>query len=93
MSGGEWLGPTVEDTIVRLRHDGHDGVFIQPIGFVCDHVEILYDIDILFRQFAAERGMELYRAESLNISPLFVRALADLARTRFAALNQVGAPA
>jgi ferrochelatase len=93
MSGGEWLGPTVEDTIVRLRHDGHDGVFIQPIGFVCDHVEILYDIDILFRQFAAERGMKLYRAESLNISPLFVRALADLARTRFAALNQVGAPA
>src|ERR1700757_4789978 len=93
MSGGEWLGPTVEDTIVRLRRDGHGGVFIQPIGFVCDHVEILYDIDILFKQFAAEHGMKLYRAESLNTSPLFVHALADLARTRFAALNQVGAPA
>lgn len=93
MSGGEWLGPTVEDTIVRLRGAGHSGVFIQPIGFVCDHVEILYDIDILFKQFAAERGLKLYRAESLNTSPLFVRALADLARTRFAAFNQVGAPA
>ena len=93
MSGGEWLGPTVEDTIVRLRGAGHSGVFIQPIGFVCDHVEILYDIDILFKQFAAERNVKLYRAESLNTSPLFVRALADLARTRFAAFNQVGAPA
>ena len=54
--------------------------FVQPIGFVCDHVEILFDVDILFREFAAERGMKLYRAESLNDSPLFVRAVADLAR-------------
>jgi len=87
MSGGEWLGPTVEDTITRLRDEGHTGVFVQPIGFVCDHVEILFDVDILFRQFAGERGMELYRAESLNDSPLFVRAVADLAGTRLAALN------
>ena len=93
MSGGEWLGPTVEDTIVKLREAGHDGVFLQPIGFVCDHVEILFDIDILFRNFAAERGMKLYRAESLNDSPLFVRAVADLARTRLIALNQAAAPA
>jgi protoporphyrin/coproporphyrin ferrochelatase len=89
MSGGEWLGPTVEDTITRLRKSGHSGVFVQPIGFVCDHVEILFDIDILFRDFAAEQGMKLYRAESLNDSPLFVRAVADLARMRFAALNRV----
>ncbi len=88
MSGGEWLGPTVEDTIVRLRAAGHSGVFIQPIGFVCDHVEILFDIDILFRKFAEERGMKLYRAESLNDSPLFVRAVSDLAKTRFTALAQ-----
>ena len=82
MSGGEWLGPTVEDTITSLRDAGHSGVFVQPIGFVCDHVEILFDIDILFQQFAGERGMVLYRAESLNDSPSFVRAVADLARTR-----------
>jgi protoporphyrin/coproporphyrin ferrochelatase len=62
---------------------GHTGVFVQPIGFVCDHVEILFDIDILFRDYAGERGMKLYRAESLNDSPLFVRAVADLARARF----------
>ncbi|MGA2904067.1 MAG: ferrochelatase [Candidatus Korobacteraceae bacterium] len=94
MSGGEWLGPTVEDTITKLRGAGHDGVFVQPIGFVCDHVEILFDVDILFRQFAEERGMKLYRAESLNDSPLFVRAVADLARARFAALQRsCGSPA
>ena len=86
MSGGEWLGPTVEDTITRLKSAGHTGVFLQPIGFVCDHVEILFDVDILFRQFAEERGVKLYRAESLNDSPTFVRAVADLAKTRFAAL-------
>jgi len=85
MSGGEWLGPTVEDTIVRLREAGHTSVFLQPIGFVCDHVEILFDIDILFRQFAQDRGMKLYRAESLNDSSTFVRAIADLVRSRLVA--------
>ena len=53
MSGGEWLGPTVEDTLLGLREKGHTAVFVQPIGFVCDHVEILFDVDILFRDFAA----------------------------------------
>ena len=85
MSGGEWLGPTVEGTITNLRHAGHTAVFVQPVGFVCDHVEILFDVDILFRDFAAERGMKLYRAESLNDSPRFVRAVADLAKTRLSA--------
>jgi ferrochelatase len=89
MSGGEWLGPTVEETIVSLRQAGQTGVFVQPIGFVCDHVEILFDVDILFRQFAGERGMKLYRAESLNDSPLFIRAVADLARSRVMTLNKV----
>ena len=88
MSGGEWLGPTVEDTIARLHDAGHKAVFVQPIGFVCDHVEILYDIDILFRQFAEERGMKLYRAESLNDSPFFVRAVADLATKRLSNMDR-----
>ena len=87
MSGGEWLGPTVEETITRLHDSGHSGIFIQPIGFVCDHVEILYDIDIFFREFAAHRGMPLFRAESLNDSTLFVRAVADLAKSRFETLK------
>jgi ferrochelatase len=82
MSDGEWLGPTVEDTIKRLKARGNSAVFIQPIGFVCDHVEVLYDIDIGFKQFAAEQGLRLWRAESLNDSPLLTAALADLVQSR-----------
>ena len=48
MSGGQWIGPTVEDTIRNLKAKGHRGVFLHPIGFLCDHVEVLYDIDIAF---------------------------------------------
>jgi len=84
MSGGAWLGPTVEDTIRALKEKGHRGVFIQPIGFLCDHVEVLYDIDIGFRQFAEGQGMRLWRAESLNDSPRLTAALADLAGVRLA---------
>jgi protoporphyrin/coproporphyrin ferrochelatase len=85
MSGGAWLGPTVEDTILGLKAKGHHGVFVQPIGFLCDHVEVLYDIDIGFRQFAEKEGMRLWRAQSLNESPLLAAGLADLARSRLAA--------
>ncbi len=84
MSGGEWLGPTVENTIRELKAKGVRAVFIQPIGFVCDHVEVLYDIDIAFRQFAEQEGMALYRAQSLNESPTFIAALADIVRSRLA---------
>jgi ferrochelatase len=82
MSGGAWLGPSVEDTIRDLKGKGNRGVFIQPIGFLCDHVEILYDIDIVFKQFAEKEGVRLWRAESLNDSPLLTAALADVARSR-----------
>ena len=82
MSGGAWLGPTVENTITALKEKGHSGVFLQPIGFLCDHVEILYDIDIAFKQFAEKNGMALWRAESLNDSPLLTKALAEIARSR-----------
>jgi ferrochelatase len=82
MSGGAWLGPTVEATIVDLRRSGLGGVFIQPIGFLCDHVEILYDIDVVFKQFAEKEGMRLWRAESLNESPLLTAALAQIVHSR-----------
>jgi ferrochelatase len=84
MSGGAWLGPTVEDTILGLKDKGHKGVFIQPIGFLCDHVEVLYDIDIGFKQFAEKNGMRLWRAESLNDSPLLAKALAEVTRAKLA---------
>ena len=86
MSGGAWLGPTVEDTILELKKAGYRGVFVQPIGFLCDHVEVLYDIDIGFRQFAEKEGMRFWRAESLNDSPLLTAALADLAGKGLASL-------
>lgn len=82
MSGGAWLGPTVEDTITALKEQGHKHVFIQPIGFLCDHVEVLYDIDIGFKQFSEKHGLKLWRAESLNDAPLLAQALADLTRSR-----------
>jgi protoporphyrin/coproporphyrin ferrochelatase len=82
MSGGAWLGPTVENTILELKEKGHRGVFVQPIGFLCDHVEVLYDIDIALKQFAEKQGMRLWRADSLNDSPLLTAALADLSRSR-----------
>jgi ferrochelatase len=87
-SGGEWLGPTVESVIEELAAAGHKHLFLQPIGFVCDHVEVLYDVDIMFRDYAAARGMALSRAESLNDSILFARAVAQVARTRLAAATQ-----
>jgi protoporphyrin/coproporphyrin ferrochelatase len=84
MTGGPWLGPTVETVMLEQKRQGHNGVVIAPIGFVCDHVEVLYDIDISFRQFAHEQQLKLWRPESLNTSPTFIAALAKLASTRMA---------
>ncbi len=82
MSGGPWLGPTVEETLRRLRDAGRTQVIIQPVGFVCDHVEVLYDIDIAFHELGRQIGLEVSRPESLNDSPKLIAALADLARSR-----------
>ena len=60
---------------------------LQPIGFVCDHVEILYDIDIDFKNHAAKLGMRLERPESLNGSLILTRALVKLVREGFARLD------
>jgi protoporphyrin/coproporphyrin ferrochelatase len=78
-SGGPWLGPTVEETIDQLAAQGITRLILQPIGFLCDHVEILYDIDIAFKKYAAAKGIRLERPESLNASPVLARAVADLA--------------
>jgi protoporphyrin/coproporphyrin ferrochelatase len=86
MSGGAWLGPTVESTILELKEKGHGGIFVQPIGFLCDHVEVLYDIDIGFKEFAEKEGLRLWRVESLNDSRLLTAALADIARSRIGTL-------
>jgi ferrochelatase len=75
VAGGPWIGPTVEDTLAAIRAEGHSAVVLQPIGFLCDHVEILYDIDIAFAQRARSLGLRLFRTESLNDSPLLTQAL------------------
>lgn len=77
-SPGPWLGPDVAVVLDDLAAVGQRYVLIAPIGFLCDHVEILYDIDILYRQQAERLGMQLERMESLNTSPLLIQALADL---------------
>jgi protoporphyrin/coproporphyrin ferrochelatase len=84
MSGGPWLGPTVEDTLTELRNTGVTNLVIQPIGFLCDHVEILYDIDVGFKEYAARLGMTVRRPESLNDARGLTLALADLARRELA---------
>jgi ferrochelatase len=75
IAGAPWIGPTVPDTLAALAASGHKAVVLQPVGFLCDHVEILYDIDIDFKQQAAALGMQLSRAESLNDSPTLIRAI------------------
>jgi ferrochelatase len=87
MSGGPWIGPTVEETLTALQQEGHKAVIIQPIGFLCDHIEILYDIDIAFREFGAELGLRIERPQSLNDSPLLTEALTELSRSGLARLE------
>lgn len=87
VSGGPWIGPTVEDTLRALSQEGHKAVVIAPIGFLCDHVEILYDIDIAFRDFGRNLGLRVERPRSLNSSPLLTAALSGIARRGLARLS------
>lgn len=79
-SGGEWIGPTVEQTLEAVAAEGVKTIVLQPIGFLCDHVEILYDVDIAFRGYAGKLGIRLERPESLNGSARLAEAIAELAR-------------
>jgi ferrochelatase len=93
-SGGEWIGPTVEETLDGMARDGVKALILQPIGFLCDHVEILYDVDRVFRDYASRIGLRLERPDSLNGSRTLARAVADLAQkglARVAASQQPGA--
>ena len=85
VAGAPWIGPTVEDTLKALAEMGHKAVVMQPVGFLCDHVEILYDIDIAFTQTAAELGLKLTRTPSLNASPTLIQALKTIAEGAYQA--------
>ncbi len=73
-----WLGPTLDDIFARCAAQGQRQILLVPVGFVCDHMEILYDIDILGQQIAREKGLSLMRTASLNTSPTFNEALASV---------------
>ena len=83
-TGEPWLGPDVLEELGRLRDAGVRKVLVAPVGFVSDHLEILWDLDVEARERAAELGLELERIESLNDDPAFVRALAELVEERLA---------
>lgn len=75
-----WLGPDAAELITELAGRGQGAFLLVPIGFVCDHVEILYDIDVECRAVAEGLGVHLERTASLNDAPGLVEAVADVAR-------------
>ncbi len=87
----KWLGPTVESVLDRYASERVGNVVLAPIGFVCDHVEILYDVDVMFAKCARERGIVLLRPESLNDSPTFIEALAAVVAPKLQARTRCGA--
>jgi ferrochelatase len=81
LTADPWLGPDIGDVIDELAAGGEvGGVVVCPIGFVSDHLEVLYDIDVVARERARAAGLELVRTRSLNDEPRFVELLAHLAR-------------
>ena len=75
----KWLGPGTEETLRELGRDGVKDVLVMPLSFVSDHIETLYEVDLLFSEVAHEAGITgYYRPAALNTSPLFIRALAGL---------------
>jgi ferrochelatase len=78
LTGEPWLGPDILVELERLRRAGVREVLVAPVGFVSDHLEILWDLDVAAHEKAARLGLRLDRIESLNADPAFIRALADL---------------
>ncbi len=73
-----WLEPTVGNVVQRLAKEGHTAVVVAPIGFVSDHVEVLYDLDIEARKIAEDLSMQFHRVPCPNDDPTFIRMIADV---------------
>ncbi|MBI5199695.1 MAG: ferrochelatase [Nitrospirae bacterium] len=82
----KWLEPSTDKVIDRLAEEGCKKILIVPISFVSDHLETLYEIDILYRKMAEEKGVVLKRTESLNASPKFIEALGEIVLTNLGRL-------
>jgi ferrochelatase len=80
-----WLEPDAADEIERLAGEGARHLLLCPIGFVSDHLEVLYDVDIEYQALVARLGVQLVRSASLNTSAKLIEALADLATSTAAA--------
>lgn len=76
-----WIGPALDDYVRERAAAGATRILVVPIGFVCDHTEILFDVDVQAAGVARECGVALRRTGSLNTSPTFIRMLEDLARS------------
>lgn len=80
LDGGEWLGPSLLETLERARERGVTRVAVAPFGFLGEHVETLYDLDIEARAHAGRLGLELSRVPALGVAPGLIEALSDLVR-------------
>ncbi|MBX3129669.1 MAG: ferrochelatase [Polyangiaceae bacterium] len=78
--GGDWLGPDLRAVLERLRSEGADRVVLAPIGFLAEHVETLYDLDIEAQGWARELGLDLHRVAAPDTEPTLIEALATVAR-------------
>lgn len=76
----EWLKPDFADIMPQLREQGKTHVLIAPVQFLADHLEILYDIEVGAREQAEENGIQFARTQSLNTSPFFIKALAEVVK-------------
>jgi ferrochelatase len=79
-----WLGPDINEIIRQLADEGCRDLVVAPIGFVCDHVEVLYDLDIEARQIAEQVGIRFVRAATVSDHPAFIRMLAEVVCRRIA---------
>lgn len=86
-TGEKWLGPEILQTLDEIAAEGHKRVLIAPIGFVADHLEVLYDIDVECAARAKALGLEMRRTESPNASPTFISALAGIVHQHVGAFN------
>ncbi len=80
---GEWLGPEVEEVLEQIAAGGGKNVLLVPVGFMADHIETLYDIDIAIRHHADKLGLNFRRAGVMNDSPSFIKALAEVVLREF----------
>ena len=89
-TGGKWLGPDILKHLDDLERSGIEHVLVAPVGFVSDHLEILWDLDVEARNRAQELGITLVRMPSLNDDPAFIAALAALVRQVSGVPSRIG---